>query len=864
MAEFAAERLDSDWGRYAGLRGQQAEVHPDGQTFKAAALSLASAATPWGEVNGLSLDGLAGDARTPALQLRTVTAAGATLPWMSLSSIAGEQIAFEGAGRRLTVGKGRVNRLVSAQASVDELAAEGLTLDLARQRFTVQSAVLADAVALGPVAEEPAPNPANHPDADPRPAVSGAPAASPAGNPPRPARLGKLRIKAAQGDLEERRFAAREIASEQLTLDLIRLNKGAWEIRGLPAFSVPSPGAASSAPPVSLALDALRLQDYSINFQDETTSPPARLRCNGLKLTAFDVANGRGDTLTFRLQSQIGGSARLEMEGRMQFRPFRTSFRFGLDKLRLRSIEPYWKPLTNVDLQRGNLSLWGDAVIRMDSRLRVDYAGGAEVLDFDAIDRSRREPVMRWNLLKFDGLSVSNQPRRFVTRVLTAEQPYARIVLNEQSELNLLAALEPPSQAAIPPALEAFQVEATPRSQLPATSIGLLRIKEGVVDFTDKTLKPGFTTQIRQLEGTVSGLSSRAGSVANLMLGGRLNRNAPVTVFGEVATMDYRNHTDVTLQFKGLNLTTFSAYSGKFAGYRIEKGKLDMDLRYQLKNGVMEVANRAVLDQLTLGERVDDSGSWLADFAILLLKNGEGKIDIDLPIYGSLTDPQFSLWKLYRNAFTSLFAKLIYSPASLVSGLIGGELRHDTLHFAAGQSAVDTGNGGLLKTIAATMTEDASATIDIAAAADPWQDRWALAAVKLLNTLKVSRRRELRAQGIRLHGAPTPDLTDEDYRRLFTAYYREQYPLAPELRTLEPRRSALDGADFERALGKALDAWPVDETEIRSLAQARGENVRAYLIEELGIADERIFLRAVEMTGYPKDAIETRLTVSSF
>ncbi len=123
----------------------------------------------------------------------------------------------------------------------------------------------------------------------------------------------------------------------------------------------------------------------------------------------------------------------------------------------------------------------------------------------------------------------------------------------------------------------------------------------------------------------------------------------------------------------------------------------------------------------------------------------------------------------------------------------------------------------------------------------------------------------MRAQGVRLRGAPVPDLTDEDYRRLFTAYYRKQHPAAPELRAIDrDRQPLLSGRLYERARRKTLDEWPVGETELRTLAQARGESVRGYLIEELGIPDQRIFLRDVKVADYPKDTIETELTVESF
>jgi hypothetical protein len=379
-------------------------------------------------------------------------------------------------------------------------------------------------------------------------------------------------------------------------------------------------------------------------------------------------------------------------------------------------------------------------------------------------------------------------------------------------------------------------------------------------------MKPGFSGTVTQFDGTITGLSSRTDAMATLSLKGRFNGNAPVQVFGELDPIDYRDHTNITAQFKGINLTTFSSYSGKFGGYRIEKGKLDLNLNYTMRNGLMEVTSQAVLDKLTLGDRVDDNTPWLVNLAIAILKNGDGKIDIDLPVYGDISNPQFNLWTLYRDAFASLLAKLFYTPASLVNDMVNsGAARHYTLSFPAGESTMVDNSTEALKTIASLMQAELGATLDIRGTADPVLDRKALAAQALLEQLKNDRRVELRAQGVRLRGAPVPDLTEEDYQRLFTAYYRLKYPAATELQALErDRQKTLTGKLFDAARDKVLTQWPIDETRLRALAQARAETVRGYLIDEANIPDERLFLRDVILEASPDHLMRAELTLETF
>jgi hypothetical protein len=63
-----------------------------------------------------------------------------------------------------------------------------------------------------------------------------------------------------------------------------------------------------------------------------------------------------------------------------------------------------------------------------------------------------------------------------------------------------------------------------------------------------------------------------------------------------------------------------------------------------LPNGQLTRSNKLVLNQLTFGEKVEGAPASLpVKLAVALLSDRNGVIDINLPISGSLNDPQFSL-----------------------------------------------------------------------------------------------------------------------------------------------------------------------------------------------------------------------------
>ena len=102
---------------------------------------------------------------------------------------------------------------------------------------------------------------------------------------------------------------------------------------------------------------------------------------------------------------------------------------------------------------------------------------------------------------------------------------------------------------------------------------------------------------------------------------------------------------DIVADAKEIELSPMSPYSGKYVGYGIEKGKLSFNVKYKLENRKLSAENKIILNQLTFGDKIEspDATKLPVLLAVALMKDRNGVIDIDLPISGSLDDPQFSV-----------------------------------------------------------------------------------------------------------------------------------------------------------------------------------------------------------------------------
>ena len=199
-------------------------------------------------------------------------------------------------------------------------------------------------------------------------------------------------------------------------------------------------------------------------------------------------------------------------------------------------------------------------------------------------------------------------------------------------------------------------------------------IRQGTLDFSDLSLAGGFSTSIHELNGTLNGISNDRNTRSQLALEGRVDEFGYAKVSGSLNPFIPRDRSNVRMEFRNLDVTRVTPYMVRFAGYRVASGRLSLDLNYRVRNNLIEGDNQIVLDQFTLGEKVDSPGAMdlPLGLAIALLKDSDGKIDIALPVSGNLDDPKFDYGLIIRKAIVNLITGIITAPFRLIGRLFGG------------------------------------------------------------------------------------------------------------------------------------------------------------------------------------------------
>lgn len=295
-------------------------------------------------------------------------------------------------------------------------------------------------------------------------------------------------------------------------------------------------------------------------------------------------------------------------------------------------------------------------------------------------------------------------------------------------------------------------------------------------------------------------------------------------------------------------MTTLTPYSGKYAGYPIEKGKMSVDLDYKLDGSKLVGKNKIFLNQLILGDKVESPSatSLPVSLAIALLRDRDGNIDIDLPVTGDIDDPDFSYGQLVLKALVSLITKIVTSPFALIGSLFGGGEELNQIEFEYGSSELTPEQTGKLDVIARALYERPALRLEIKGVADKTSDRSALAEKAVTRTLKKLKADELQAE--KKEVSPSLDdieISDEEYPVLLMKAYK----ILQETKETDEEKPEATPDTMKQAL---IDAVDITDMDLQQLALNRAQQIKGYLLEAGKIENERVFILDAQITDTPE------------
>ncbi|THF66310.1 DUF748 domain-containing protein [Pseudothauera nasutitermitis] len=669
------------------------------------------------------------------------------------------------------------------------------------------------------------------------------------------AQLAELKIAAAEVLPGERSVKVGEVAVDGLRVALQRNAQGRLDAL---ALMPPSSGAQDAGKPWSFLLEQLRVGNSGVRLEDRSAGRLVVLDADQIAFSAEGLGNARGSNAKVDLRARINQRGRVGVNGSLGLEPLRADLTLDLRSVDLLPLQPYVLEQTNIAISRGNLTTAGRLSLEQarDGAWKGRFRGDLGVANFASVDRANATDFVRWRTLRVAGANVALEPLSVAVREIALTDFQTRLILDENGRLNLrdlgaqgegdeardeeIVAVEEGTlrQAPTPVA----EVEVSPPAPLPPISIGRVLLKQGNIEFSDRFIRPNYDANLTGMEGELRGLSSDPSTVATLELAGTVDNSAPVNISGELNPFRQDRHLDIAASVKDFELTGVSAYSGKYVGYGIEKGKLSAELSYKIEDRRLSATNRIFLDQLTFGPRTDSPDAIKApvQLAVALLQNRRGEIDIHLPVSGTLDDPQFSIGGLVFRAIMNLLGRAITAPFALLGSAFGGggeELSN--LPYAAGRATLDEAAVERAKALAEALADRPSLRLEIIGVADPDSDPDGLRREKMLRQVKAVKLKESIRRNEEAPSLDDIDVGADEYPELLRRVYRDGD--FPKERNLIGMVRDVPVEQMEEAI---LTHMEISADELNTLAQQRAQAARTWLVEQGGVAAERVFVLA--------------------
>ncbi|HEX4351180.1 MAG TPA: DUF748 domain-containing protein, partial [Verrucomicrobiae bacterium] len=415
-----------------------------------------------------------------------------------------------------------------------------------------------------------------------------------------------------------------------------------------------------------------------LHLTDLANPHPAKLDLSDITLQARNLSNLPGTNLQADFSLQWNTNGAIHIGADVAFQPTIADIKVDFSHLDLTTLDAYLASKVDLYILGSEVNLHGTVRLRPDVNELpvVSFNGSASLENFHTVDGAFGQDLLKWDALRFNDITANLNPPLMAMHEIVLDNAYARLTIETNHTINLENVLKPADNGS--PATNEVKTAAAAK---PATnnapvevSIGAIIITNTTVNFSDLSLKPNVKLMLRSVNGTVSDLGSEKLQHAIVNLNAKVDGTGPVSITGTINPLNGAQTNDLKISVKDVDLTPAGPYSGKFAGYSIAEGKLNLDLSYHLVGKKLEAKNIITLDQFTFGDKVNspDATHLPVRLAVAILKDRDGKIVLDVPVEGSIDDPKFRIGKVVTRAIENILEKVATSPFSLLGAAFGG------------------------------------------------------------------------------------------------------------------------------------------------------------------------------------------------
>ncbi|MBF8254088.1 MAG: ATPase involved in pili bisis, partial [Deltaproteobacteria bacterium] len=526
----------------------------------------------------------------------------------------------------------------------------------------------------------------------------------------------------------------------------------------------------------------IAVERFNINFEDRAPATPAKINFSDLSIRGENFSNAKNQRGKAIIQTKINNRGLIRLVGTAGAQPTVVNFAVEGRDVDLLPFQSYLENQVNFLLTGGQVGTKGNLTFDASGEgpAKVSYEGNVQITDFATVETGGSQDLLKWKSLNLDGIQFALEPMQLRINEINLADFYSRLILGADGKMNLqkLTAQRTENKDALEtkPEKPAEAPAAAPSSERRIT-IGKINLQGGNVNFSDFFIKPNYTANLTGFQGTISELKPE--TPGDIEIHAKLDNAAPVDISGKINPLAKDLYLDIKVDATDIDLSPMSPYSGRYVGYGIERGKLTFNVQYKIENRKLSAQNKIILNQLTFGERVEspDATKLPVLLAVALLKDRNGVMDINLPIGGSLDDPQFSVGGIVWQIIVNILVKAVTSPFALLGAAFGGGGGGDELsyiEFDNGRANLNQAAQAKIATLAKALNNRPALNLELSGRVDPATDLEGLKRVGIERKVNAQKLKDLVRRGEALKSVDDVQVDGGEYAQYLKAAYGEE------------------------------------------------------------------------------------------
>lgn len=608
-------------------------------------------------------------------------------------------------------------------------------------------------------------------------------------------------------------------------------------------------------------LSDAKINQASITFEDNslTQSVTSKLEKTSLHLT--NISSNKKESISYKFTSILNKDSKLSANGSVIQEPLSVSSKLDIQNFHIRDYVNYIEPFVNFDIKKADVDLKASLQAQLEKEIDIKVKADTIVKDVH-INDSQNKKLVLFNNLAINDINYIYNPMSLDIKNIKLTQPYIRALINKDGSTNFSNLTKDTKE------IENSDVkkESTKKEkQTPIKiKIGPVDLVNGITDFSDLSIRSGFNTKIHDINAHLSALDFQSKAPSKVKLSAKIDRYGYTNIEGSLSPFDIKDKLVLDMLVKNIDLKSITPYSSEFIGNKIKSGKLSMDLRYNIKKAQLQGDNQLNIDSFELGDEVDSPNAvnLPIGLAVVLLKDSDDQINIDLPVSGDMNSPEFSYGGIVWGAFKNLLTKIVTSPFNFIGSILGidaDELKG--IDFEKGSFTITSTEHEKLKTLQKIMKKRPKIKINIIGKYDEIYDVLTIQEKRF----KVILDKELKK--LALSKATQTDPYTAALRNLYSKQFSLQKYYQLKAKTLLETRKNKTKFNFEvfnkKVKNILVTSKKVPKGELIELANKRALSIKDVLVKEYKVQNSRIHIKTPQDVKAKRDRwIESDLEIS--